>query len=162
MILYVFNIKSGNMEEQMVEGTNLFRTLSYFHPKFDKDELLSPRNVSKDGSLHEGTKIRAYLLKQEEVLFVDVWEEAKDKKALFVPDIISGDSFGRYSSNKSLRLYGGKFIENTIGWLSAYSKKGSNFEIKYVDYIKNDYEFSFLNKVVDNDSKKYGTTLSLF
>ncbi len=162
MILYLFNVKVDGVDEVAVEGTNFFKALSYFFPKFDTDKLLSPRNLSKDGSLHEGTKIRSYLLKQEDVKLVDIWEEVAEQRDLLVPDIISADSFGMYKRNSSLVLYFGDFVKKSIEWLMRYSQEGTNFYIENKLGLQKEYESSYLNKVKDNDSKKFSNTRTLF
>lgn len=160
MNLYVFKI---NGDYNAVEGTNFYKALSFFFPLFDKDKLLDPREVSKDGSLHEGTKIRSYLLKQENVQFVDVWKTMKEcSKDLIIPHIVSSATFGMYKRNESFILYCGDFIDKCIQWLSDHID-GEHFDVHYITNLKNiDYDFSYLNKVKDNELKKYSKTPTLF
>ena len=160
MFLYLFTAKVNGIDTVLVEGTNLFRVLSYVYPIFDCDNLLDPRNVSKDGSLHEGTKIRSYLLKQEDVKYINAWEELKDKKEDIVPEIASAETFGMYRRNSGIILYCGEFIDNIVKWIN--DKQSNNLQIILGPELKDEYSFSYLNKVKDNQAKKYAGTRKLF
>ena len=161
MILYLFNVNIDGIDEVAVEGTNFFKTLSYAFPKFDNDNLLDPRRKNKDGSLHEGTKIRSYLLKQENVKYIDVWDEVSEYRQLLVPDVVSIDSFKMYKRNSSLILYYGEFVNKCIEWFMPYSQEGTNFYIKNDLMLTQRYTSSYLNKVQDATAKKYSNTRSL-
>lgn len=158
--LYVMKAKTEQGEEvSAVEGTNFFKALSYFYPKFDNDKLLSSRNISKDGSLHEGTKIRSYLLKQTDVKTIEAWNSFENDNTIPVKEIMSADTLGMYRRNKSLNLYCGDFVDKSIEWLKPYT--GDLFKIKTVK-LSGNYSESFLNKVKDASVKQFTKTRSLF
>lgn len=160
MILHIIKANIEGTETQCVEGTNFFKSLSYVvFPTYDNDRLLDPKKISKDGSLHEGTKIRSYLLKQDDVKYIDIWEEAENMRDIIVPDIVSPETFGMYKRNSSFPLYCGDFVDKSINeWFMPNSKPGGLFEVKYSVNLMSKHKFSYLNKVKDKESKKYANS----
>lgn len=158
MNIYKANIDDGTEAKQhdTLEGTNLFSLLSADYPNFDNDPLLDPNNVSTDGSVHPGTKIVRYLLKQDGVKYVDAWQEYDGKKDYMVPLLIGGGTYGQYKRNKQMMLFTGEFVDSVV---QRYKEKGVQV---HTEVLKETYKPSYLNKVMDNRAKQYENSFSLF